>query len=411
MSIEKADISEEETDVIVNTTSEEMQLSSSAVSKALLGKAGPILQQTCTQLVQNGLRLDHGEVADTKAFGSLKCKKIFHAHIPALNDAVQAGIDHSSLITETVAKCLKKAEMTQGVTSISFPAFGFGQGGYEVDQVAGPMLKAFQDFGREGPKQIQVIKVVIFDQKLHKQFFDFFVSFFKVDVSAPQKFVNTIKSKLKGGHSGVCVELQDGAEITSLRQAATHHEPVTNQLLLFNIYAPSADSCSHIASRLKNSVKDKCTVEEIENPIIANVINSDIDEMRQIGTSLQVRVDVKPQIRKIEISGEKSDAKEAKVKIMQVINEIEKAQSELKNFQWQTESGDDVEQYSEEDSFKLERARAKNIQALQLVIDHIEVVIDIGKMEELNKETGVVRKVVRVPSKPPGKFQVMWAFC
>ena len=176
--------------------------------------------------------------------------------------------------------------------------------------------------------------------------------------------------------------------------------------ILFNTFYPlSADSCSHIASRLNDLIKeDKFIVEEIENPVVAILINSDIDEMRQIETSLQVRVDVKPQIRKIEILGEKSDAKEAKVKIMQVINEIEKAQSELKNFQWQTESGDDVEQYCEEDSFKLERARAKNVQALQLVIDHIEVVIDIGKMEELNKETGVVRKVVRVPSKPPGKF-------
>lgn len=405
MSVEKSDISEEETDVIVNTTSEEMQLSTSAVSKALLDKAGQILQQSCDQLVQSGFRLDHGDVVDTKAFGSLKCKKIIHAHVPLRSDAVKAGVDHASLIAETVAKCLKKAE-TLGMTSISFPAFGFGQGGYSVDEVAGPMLTAFREFGREGPKQVQTIKVVIFDQKLHKQYFDFFVDFFKVDTSAPQKIVSTIKSKLnpKGGHGGKYVELQDGAQIASIRQSATHHEPVNNQVLLFNIYAPSADKCSHIATKLKEFVKQKCAVEEIENPVLAYLIDSDIADIKCIGTKLQVRINVIPQIKKIEISGETSDTKEAKIEILKIINEIEKAQIELKSFQWQTESGDDVEQYSEEDSLKLERAQAKKVQALQLVIDQIEVIIDLDKMEERSKDTGVVRKVVRVHSKPPCKF-------
>jgi poly [ADP-ribose] polymerase 10/14/15 len=406
LSVEMSDISEEESDVIVNTTSQEMQLGSSAVSKALLAKAGPILQQTCSQLVQSGLSLDHGQVVETKSFGSLKCKKILHAHIPARADAVKVGTDHSSFIASTVAKCLKEAE-AQGMTSISFPAFGFGQGGYDVSEVAGPMLTAFKDFGSEGPKQIQVIRVVIYDQKLHKQFFDFFVKFFKVDLSAPQKFVTSIKSKLdpKGGHGGKYVELQTSTS-ASLLPAPAPFEPVKNQLLLFDIYAPSVDDCSNIALKLKDYVKSQCLDDEIERPVIANLIDSDIAEIKQIGTDSRVQIDVIPQIKKIKISGERGDTKEAKMKIFQIISEIEKAQAELKMFQWQTESGDDLEPepYSEDDSFKLERARAKKVQALQLVVDHIEVVVDLGKMEERCKESGTVRKVIRVPIEQPCEF-------
>lgn len=399
MSVENSDISEEETDIIVNTTSEEMQLSGSAVSKALLSKAGSILQQTCDQLIQNGLRLDSGEIVDTKAFGSLECKRIIHAHVPPRSDAVKSGVDHASLITEIVAKCLKRAEAL-GMTSISFPAFGFGQGGYSVHEVAEPMLTAFRNFGREGPKQIQTIRVVIYDQKLHKQFFDFFVNFFKVDMSAPLKFVSTIKSKLnpKGSHGSKYVELQDSTETASLRQSFTSLEPVKSELLLFDIYAPSADSCSHVATKLKEYVKEKCVMEEIEDPVLASLIDSDIADIKTIGTNLQVQITVIPRIKKIEISGEKGNAKDAKIKILEVIGAIKQAENELKMFQWQTEQND-IEQYSAEDSLKLERAKAKNIHALQLVIENVEVIVDLIKMEERAMLTGIVRRVVRVPSK------------
>lgn len=402
LSVENSDISEEEVDVIINTTSENMQLSHSAVSKALLDKAGSILQQTCDQLIQSGLQLDCGQVVETKAFGRLKCKRIIHAHVPARKDALKSGIDHSSLIKEIIAECLRRA-VALGMTSISFPAFGFGQGGYSINEVAEPMLTAFRDFGRQGPSQIKVIKVVIFDQKLHKQFFDFFTSFFKVDLSAPLRIVSTFTSKLspKGGYSLRYAELQDSSAATSPQ---TRLEPVQSELLLFDIYAPSTESCGRIAAKLKDFVKDKCVVEEYEDPILANLIDSDIADMKSIGTSLQVQVNVIPQIKKIEILGEMARAKDAKIKILEVINNIRLSKSGLNLFQWQTESADDIEQYSEEDSFMLERARAKGVHALQLVIDSIEVVVDLDQMEERNKETGVVRKVMRVHSKPKCKL-------
>ncbi len=139
--VENSDISEETTDVIVNTTSEEMKLNESAVSKALLKKAGSMLQTACDQLVQSGLKLDHGQIIPTKSFGSLQCKKILHAHLPNYSWAVQSGIDHYSLIYDIVTKSLTKTE-EENLESISLPAFGLGQGGYKVKDIAEPMLKA-----------------------------------------------------------------------------------------------------------------------------------------------------------------------------------------------------------------------------------------------------------------------------
>ena len=82
---------------------------------------------------------------------------------------------------------------------------------------------------------------------------------------------------------------------------------------------------------------------------------------------------------------------------------IEKSESELKVFQWQTERDDcSIELYSAEDSLKLERARAKGLHALNMVIDGIGVVVDLKKMEERNKDTGDLSKVMRVKIKPQG---------
>ncbi len=110
LSVENSDISDETTDVIVNTTTEQMQLKDSAVSKALLKKAGSELQSACDQLVPSGSKLDHGQIITTKSFGSLQCKMILHAHLPSYRSAVQSGLDHYSLLSEIVTKSLSKTE-------------------------------------------------------------------------------------------------------------------------------------------------------------------------------------------------------------------------------------------------------------------------------------------------------------
>ena len=405
LSVENSDISEEETDMVVNTTTEEMKLSNSAVSKALLSKAGPILQRTCDQLVESGLRLDHGEIALTNAFGTLKCKKIIHAHLPPRGGK---GVDHASVIAEIVKRCLAKAE-SLGMKSISFPAFGFGQGRYSVHEVAEPMLTAFREYGKRraqgaaNNQQLEVIRVVIFNQQLHKQFFDFFVSFFKVDVSAPLKFVSALRSKGQGETH--YVELQDEtATLLSSSSRASNEVVAKSEALVFTVFASSKDKCTHVTTRLKEHVKQKCAVDEIRNPVVANLIDDDIADIKQHGAESQVRVNVIPRLQKIDLQGEVNQVTKAKCKIVEVLGKIEKAEGALKVFQWQTETGDDIEPYSPEASFKLERAREKDMKALTMVIDNIEVVVDLEKMEERSLTGGDVRKVTRVPIKPKSKF-------
>ena len=77
------DITDDDSDVIVNTTLPELKLDSGAVSKAISRKAGPAMQQSCSLYIQQHKQLDDGKVCVTDATGQLKCKKVFHIVVPS----------------------------------------------------------------------------------------------------------------------------------------------------------------------------------------------------------------------------------------------------------------------------------------------------------------------------------------
>ena len=62
-------------DVIVNSTSADLQLDKGALSKALSHAGGGQIQQACSHNYPNGITV--GDVAVTTG-GKLKCKEVFH---------------------------------------------------------------------------------------------------------------------------------------------------------------------------------------------------------------------------------------------------------------------------------------------------------------------------------------------
>ena len=409
LSIENLDISEEKSYVIVNTTTENMELSGSAVSKALLLKAGVSLQHACTQMVQDGFKLDQGHIVVTKSYGSLKCQKIIHAHVPPRSDAVKSSINHFSLIHDIVLKCLAKTEQLK-MKSISFPAFGFGQGGYSIDEVAQPMLTAMQEFGSQPHQTVEIIRIVIFDQALHKQFCDFFMSFFKVSGSLPSRLLNSITSMVTGASQGKCVDLQASGTtgvLPKTKSASSRGMPIAT--IVFNVYASSERKCKEIADQLREFTRNNYKAEQIVKYVVKSLIDTDIEQIHKIEMDCQVSIKVVREIRQIMVQGEKSEVSEAKGRIIEMLNKIEKdVQFELQQHEWYT-SGDgdsDKEEYSLEDSFMLERAYQSRVPAIELVIDNMEVVVDLksNPMEERSKNTGMVRTVKREKKRPPSKL-------
>ena len=397
-----------------------MNLSTGGVSKAIARKAGPKLQMVCKQLVDNGLKLEQGNIAVTSACGQLRCKKVIHAHLPHGPAASHTSISPQQMVEKIVTACVEKAE-EECLRSISFPAFGIGAAGYSVASMAEAMLKVLKRFGQTKPKSVETIRIVILDQKLHQEFFEFFCTFFNIDITSQgsQGIFHSIGASLKAslgfrGKDDIYVELQPGGSkhpgALSVRvpgsQVAVDISPraLPNPVAVFKIYAASMNTADKIEQEIRKNVKERVADEKIEEKYIGYLIDDDIQEIESIGNDQGVVIKVMPKIKQITISGEQRRVSHVQMKVTNLLREVEKAHTELQIFEWQSQDGETFESYPPEANIRLERALKKGIPAIQMTIDDVEVVIDLKNFQEMSRATGSTRTVQRVRKMQIGKL-------
>ncbi|RXN29685.1 poly [ADP-ribose] polymerase 14-like protein [Labeo rohita] len=147
--LSKGNIQDAHADVIVNTISEDLDLSKGAVSKALLQTAGHQLQSEITRAARSK-NVNYGEMVITDGC-KLKCQKVFHVVCPFW----QQGSGHKALI-QIIRDCLETAEKCR-TASVVFPAIGTGNLGFPKDLVARDMLTEIQKFKPTNLRQVTVI--------------------------------------------------------------------------------------------------------------------------------------------------------------------------------------------------------------------------------------------------------------
>ncbi|XP_076974255.1 protein mono-ADP-ribosyltransferase PARP14 [Tamandua tetradactyla] len=141
--VASGDITKEEADVIVNSTSKTFD-HKTGVSKAILEGAGKDVETECARQAQQGKK----NYVITEG-GLLKCKKIIH---------VVGGND----VKKSVSCVLQECE-NWNYSSVCLPAIGTGNAQKDPDQVADAIITAIEDFIQKGSvKTLKKVKVVIF---------------------------------------------------------------------------------------------------------------------------------------------------------------------------------------------------------------------------------------------------------
>ena len=382
MTIEHSDISDETSDVIVNTTSENISHSDTAVANAILSKGGPALKHQCTDLVAKGLLLGYGDIKITlvEGFGQLKCKWLIHSHLPGRSNYSYSIIHH------IVTKCLEEAEK-KGMKSIALPVFGFGNGGYALEEAAVPMFEALMEFGVSSPRTLEKIKIVIQDHAKFTTFCDYFSKFFKLEAPGIIESVSSyVVSKFTGKAQSKPVDL------SSLDPSLFQN--LGNSLVLFKVYAPSLKVCEDIIKTLKEHIKEKCLDEPIENSVIEKLTDIDIKLIQMVGSG-KVHIQIFDDINNIRIIGERTDVIEARSKIIEILTEVEKVHAGLERYHWKYFEDDGIKDYTFEESCILEKSYIKKLNEVKLVIDGVDCLIDLQKFEEISCSGTKVRKVKR----------------
>ncbi|XP_068051390.1 protein mono-ADP-ribosyltransferase PARP14-like isoform X2 [Anomalospiza imberbis] len=120
--VEKKNIQEAVTDVVVNSVGTDLQFGEGPLCKALLERAGPALKDEFDTKKQSQAA-GPGSVVCTSGC-AMACKSIFHAILPKWSD-----VQTNKVLEDAINFCLKKTEEL-GLKSITFPAIGAGGFGF-----------------------------------------------------------------------------------------------------------------------------------------------------------------------------------------------------------------------------------------------------------------------------------------
>ncbi|NXJ64588.1 PAR14 polymerase, partial [Rostratula benghalensis] len=127
--LKKGSIEDAITDAVVISVTRDLQLDKGLLSKALLNKAGPMLQMDLKEEGQ-GIIPEEGSVLKTGGY-HLGCSIVLHAIVPAWSQKHRSSQVLGSIITN----CLQIAEELS-LKSITFPAIGTGNLGFPRPVVA-----------------------------------------------------------------------------------------------------------------------------------------------------------------------------------------------------------------------------------------------------------------------------------
>ena len=128
----QGDITQEETDVIVNTTTSTFQMAG-GVDKTITVAAGPGMKEACAQYSH----MEPSQVIITEGF-DLKAPYIIHTVGPMYGK--EEGME-AELLAACYKNCLWMADQYQ-LTSISFPVIATGIYGYPLEDAARIMARS-----------------------------------------------------------------------------------------------------------------------------------------------------------------------------------------------------------------------------------------------------------------------------
>ncbi|KAL7866086.1 hypothetical protein SRHO_G00113330 [Serrasalmus rhombeus] len=161
--LKRGPIEEETTDVIVNTIANDLDLSKGLVSKAISKKAGWRIQDEIGKPWWKPV--PDGYIGETHAY-NLNCRAVYHTVCAVKSPSSSA----SQILQKVVTRCLEKA--VNKFSSISFPAIGTGNLGFQKEEVAQLMIGAAEQFAKQHKGKKLDVYFVIFpkDTDIYKAF-------------------------------------------------------------------------------------------------------------------------------------------------------------------------------------------------------------------------------------------------
>jgi O-acetyl-ADP-ribose deacetylase (regulator of RNase III) len=155
--LKRADITEEDTDAIVNAANSRLQ-HGGGVAGAIVRKGGTSIQKESDEIGYVSV----GSAAITSA-GRLKARYVIHAVGPQMGEG-----NEDEKLRNATRNSLLLADKQQ-ISTLAFPAISTGIFGFPVDRCASIMLSVVHQYC-EGKTMIREIRFCLFDEAILKVF-------------------------------------------------------------------------------------------------------------------------------------------------------------------------------------------------------------------------------------------------
>ncbi|XP_036364520.1 protein mono-ADP-ribosyltransferase PARP14-like [Octopus sinensis] len=348
-------ISNVSVDVIVNSTNEELQLDSGAISKYILFAAGPQIQDECSQKYPQGISTS--KIAITKGY-NLKCKNVFHLALPPWDENSPDSI--LANLTQIITICLEEAER-MGAKSLAFPILG-AEMKYPIEKLPGIMYEAVKNYADLNSSQIKDVYFVICPQ----------------DTEIAKKFEECLQNKdenegMMDKQEKERFHSKDDEDEEIEDNVSAGQKDVGVTLKFFAEY----QNLDNAIETVKKEYDSLLTTEKI--PFDVDLTESRKPNLKSIGTDHEVQISIRD---KIEIHGRHSHVKNAKLDVQSLLMEYKEADEEIifKDIaQWSyfdENNPENIRMFSDKENAMLEKAYSLGKRFLNLK----KIKYDIKKM-------------------------------
>ena len=376
----RGDITNDDSEGLVNSTSEDLTLMNVGVQRAFLMKGGQELQNECKGVVAREGKLYPGKVLVTGPGrpGGLKCKKVLHVLAP------RKPIE----LTQTVEGILHKAEHA-GLHSIALPPIGTGQHGFSAKEAARYICEAIVAFSIASDAEalfLRHVKIVL----NQKELFESFSSAFEEN-GEERGVLKWIASTVGSAVSSV------SGYIRSMVPQTTPYVPQTTPYVSFSddmhtpaqsltfsettvlvivVFASSRPVVDKIMKQVQMLIDQNFIPDEVNSERVDDLSNAAVQELQDIAISAHVKITIdKAPLNTIKMKGDRADVQLVKNAVLKAIHRLElqeKRDKEAKmlmakiRWQWKDEQGQ-FQDYDPTNNIKIEEAYSERMD--QIIID------------------------------------------
>ncbi|XP_077740585.1 protein mono-ADP-ribosyltransferase PARP14 isoform X6 [Canis aureus] len=350
--VASGDITKEEADVIVNSTSKTFNLKA-GVSKAILKCAGQNVEMACSLLAQTG----NSDYIVTEG-GLLKCKNIIH---------VIGGNDVKKSISFVLQECEKR-----NYSSICLPAIGTGKAQKDPDKVADAIIDAIEDFIQKGMlKSVKKVKVVIFLPHLLDVFYDSM----KKREASQASLQQSLESKLK-------------SSVSSPSQSPQKQNPLVlkkkTESATFQVCGENVKCMKNALSWIQDLITKELCPYTNEDECIKDFNEKEYHKLNELQENLNIAICLDSERPLIEVFGTGNDLTQARNAIEEMIKGIrlakeQKSQADFISefIEWQYYNNGTFHSFDKITNLQLENARKAKKRTTLVKVNHKSYTVDL----------------------------------